>query len=667
MVLVGSPTLGPGSLQELDSAAGLEWLLADGLGGYSSSTPLGLNTRRYHGLLVAATRPPVGRMVLLARVDESMLIGSRRVELSTNAYGEVIHPRGFGQAVAFTLDPLPSLTWELPEGRLTRTVARVHGDPSVVLLYAWEGPGGVRLVVRPLLAYRDHHALQRENSAVRGEGAPRGEDLVFEPYQGCPPLHLRLPGATWEGDGYWYRGFHYERERERGLEASEDLFSPGAFTRPLRPDETVALVARAGPISPGFDPPSAAAAERRRLRELQGGEVGLISALRRAADTFLVRRGETGRTVIAGYHWFADWGRDTMIALPGLCLATGRHREARAILTEYARHIDGGMIPNRFPETGEPPEYNTADAALWMAVAVQRLRETPEGPEFVRSKLKDSVFAILDGYRRGTRHGIRATADGLITQGEADLQLTWMDAKVGDWVVTPRRGKAVEIQALWYNALLVGAEIAAETGDSARADEYTALAARCRESFLRLFWSEDLGYLADVVGGGARDLSLRPNQLYAVGLPHSLLPRDKATRLLAAVRSALLTPMGLRTLAPNDPAYRGRYQGDPASRDGAYHQGTVWPFLMGVYVDAVIRVHGEEGKREARDWIRGFEAHLGEAGLGYVSEIFDGDPPHRPRGAIAQAWSVAELLRVASRLAGKAPAARLARASGAVP
>jgi predicted glycogen debranching enzyme len=546
-------------------------------------------------------------------------------------------------------------------------VARVHGQPAAVIQYVWEGPGGATLIVRPLLAYRDHHALQRENAALRPDAAARGGDIVLAPYDHCPPLHLRLEGASWEGSGYWYRGFHYERERERGLESTEDLFSPGAFSRSLRPDETLTLLAWAGPIPAGFDPPAAVAAERRRLRDLSGGEVGLVGGLRRASDAFLVRRGETGRTVIAGYPWFGDWGRDTMIALPGLCLTTGRHREARAILTEYARHVDAGMIPNRFPEGGEAPEYNTVDAALWMIVAVHRLRETPDGPEFVRSKLKEAVFAILDGYRRGTRHGIRMTADGLITQGEDGVQLTWMDAKVGSWVVTPRRGKAVEIQALWYNALLIGAEVAAESGDPARAEEYTALAARCRESLLRLFWSEDLGYLADVVGGGARDLSLRPNQLYAIGLPHALLPRDKAARVLAAVRTALLTPVGLRTLAPTDPAYRGRYEGDPTSRDGAYHQGTVWPFLIGVYVDAVIRIHGEEGKREAREWLKAFEGHLDEAGLGYVSEIFDGDPPHSPRGAIAQAWSVAELLRVASRLAGKAPTVRLARASGAAP
>jgi predicted glycogen debranching enzyme len=265
------------------------------------------------------------------------------------------------------------------------------------------------------------------------------------------------------------------------------------------------------------------------------------------------------------------------------------------------------------------------------------------------------VFAVLEGYRAGTRHGIRMTPDALITQGEAGLQLTWMDAKVGDWVVTPRPGEPVEIQALWFNALLVGAELARALGEQARAAEWTSLAARARDGFLRAFWSDDLGYLADVVSAGTRDLSLRPNQLYAVGLPHSLLPRDKAVRVVEAARRALLTPVGLRTLAPGDPAYRGRYEGDATSRDAAYHQGTVWPYLMGVYFDAVIRLYGEDGKAEAREWLAGFAPHLAEAGLGFVSEVFDGDAPHRPGGTVAQAWSVAELLRIATRVAGRAP------------
>jgi predicted glycogen debranching enzyme len=459
-----------------------------------------------------------------------------------------------------------------------------------------------------------------------------------------------MPGATFVPDGLWYRAFEYERERERGLDFREDLFSPGVLRLELLPGRAIHVLASAGGLLAGVDPERLMAAERRRLRICGGGGEGALPELRRAADAFVVRRGPAGRTIIAGYHWFADWGRDSMIALPGLCLATGRADDARAILSEYARHVDRGMIPNRFPDGGGEPEYNSVDAALWLVVAVGRYLEATADAGFVRMRMADPVAAILDGYRAGTRHGIRVNADGLLTQGEEGLQLTWMDARVGQQVVTPRRGQPVEIQALWYNALLIGAEVAREAAEPGRAREWTALAGRARESFLRAFWSEEQGYLADLVADdGQADFSLRPNQLYALGLPHVLLPRDRALRVLDAVKRHLLTPVGLRTLSPEHPAYRGRYAGGPAERDAAYHQGTVWPYLAGAYFDAVTRVHGEAGKAEAREWLDGFAAHLEEAGLGTVSEVFDGDAPHAPGGAIAQAWSVGEILRVAVR------------------
>ena len=590
-------------------------------------------------------------MVLLSRLEERLIVGGRRHELGTNAYaGGVVHPRGFERAISFELDPLPTVTFEVDGGRFSRTVARVHGEPGTAIVYVWGGPGLATLELRPLLAYRDHHALQHENAAVHRDVGRAGEDLVLAPYDGCPPLHLRLTGAAWGDDACWYRGFEYARERERGLDFTEDLWSPGVLTVELRPGKPWGLLAWAGPIPDGQTAVGVVTSERTRLRKLGGGSEDLLGDLRRAADAFVVRRGESGRSIIAGYHWFADWGRDTMIALPGLCLTLQRNDAARTILAEFARHVDDGMIPNRFPDGGEPPEYNAVDASLWTVVAVHRTVEATGDHEFARARLKDTVAPILDGYRSGTRHGIRMTPDGLVTQGEPGVQLTWMDAKVGDWVVTPRRGYAVEIQALWYNALLIGADLARGAGETQRAAEWAALAAKARESFLRAFWAESVGYLADVVAAGTPDLSLRPNQLYAIGLRHALLPRDKAVRVLEVVKRHLLTPVGLRTLAPSDPHYRGRYEGDPRSRDGAYHQGTVWPFLAGIYFDAVIRLHGEEGKAAAREWLAAFAPHLKEAGLGTVSEVFDGDPPHRPGGAIAQAWSVAEVLRVATRV-----------------
>lgn len=638
---------GPEVLRNLTLAASREWLLTDGLGGYASSTLLGLNTRRYHGLLVVATRPPLGRMVLLAKVDETLLLEDRRHELATNAYPGSVQPRGLDSAVRFSLDPLPTLTWEIDGSTLTRSVARIQGEPATVCVYAYEGSGPARLVLRPLVAFRDHHALQHENAALDPQVVHDGPDVVLRPYPGCPELRLRVPEGEFEADALWYKRVLYERERERGFDCEEDLFSHGVFRVTLYPGEVATLLAWSGPIPARVEAVELLAAERLRLRQ---GPAGFLGELGRAAGAFVVRRGEAGRSVIAGYHWYCDGGRDAMIALPGLCLSTRRYAEARQILSEHARHLDAGLIPSRFPEGGGPPEYDAADAPLWMVIAVQRYLDATGDRAFVRAALQPAVFAILDGYRRGTRHGVRMTPEGLLSHGQPGPPLTWMDARLDDSLVTPRAGEAVELQALWYNALLIGAALARRDGDARRSREWTSLASLARASFVRSFWAEQAGYLADVVRDGVRDLSLRPNQLFAIGLPHALLPLDKAARVLDAVKRELLTSAGLRSLAPSDHAYRGVYHDEQRSRDGASHQGTVWPFLMGVYFDALIHVHGLDGEREAREWLRDFEGHLEEAGVGFVGELFDGDPPHRARGAIAQAWSVAELLRIAARV-----------------
>lgn len=634
-------------LRELALASSREWLLTDGLGGYASSTLVGLNTRRYHGLLVVATRPPLGRMVLLAKVDETLLLDGERHELATTAYAGAVQPRGFESAVRFSLDPLPTLTWEVGGGTLTRSVARVHGEPATALLYAYDGAGAARLELRPLVAFRDHHALQRENATLDRRVAREGSDIVLRPYAGCPELRLRMPEGEFAAEPSWYRGVVYERERERGFDCEEDLFGHGVFHVTLYPGEVATLLAWAGPIPAEAEAVELIAGERRRLAAPSDG---LRAELERAADAFVVRRGKAGRSVIAGYHWPCDGGRDAFISLPGLCFATGRHAEACEILATLARHVDAGFIPSRFPDGGGPPEYDAADAALWMVIAVQRYLEVGGDRAFVRAELRPAVFAILDSYRRGSRHGVGMTPEGLLSQRRAGVPLTWMDALLDGAPVTPRAGEAVELQALWYNALLVGAALASRWGEQGRAREWTSLARVAQASFVRSFWLEQAGYLADVVTDGVRDASLRPNQLYAIGLSHSLLPPDKAARVLGAVKRELLTPAGLRSLATSDPSYRGRAGEDERSRAAARHQGAVWPYLMGVYFDALIRVHGEAGEHEAREWLRSFEGRL-EEGLGFVGEHFDGDAPHRPRGAVAQAWSVAELLRIASRLA----------------
>ena len=387
--------------------------------------------------------------------------------------------------------------------------------------------------------------------------------------------------------------------------------------------------------------------ERRNLLSGKSGADQLISTLNAAADQFIVAR-ERCKTVIAGYHWFADWGRDTMIALPGLTLATGQAEIAKSILAEFANHVDQGMLPNRFPDAGETPEYNTVDATLWFFEAVRALLQYTNDYDFVRTTLYSVLTDIIDWHVKGTRYNIHVDSDGLLFSGEPGVQLTWMDAKVGDWVVTPRTGKAVEIQALWYNALRVMEDLAEKFGDKANQKQYKTMAASARKSFNEQFWNEQTGYLYDVVNGDERDAAIRPNQVIAISLANSMVSTARAKNILRVVERELLTPRGLRTLSPNDSRYIGRYEGDPRSRDGSYHQGTVWPWLMGPYITAYMKTFGEKaGRKFATEWLTNFEGHLTEACLGQVSEIFDGDHPHTPRGCVAQAWSVAELLRAA--------------------
>jgi predicted glycogen debranching enzyme len=389
------------------------------------------------------------------------------------------------------------------------------------------------------------------------------------------------------------------------------------------------------------------AAEIERRRGIATSGDTATSALRRAADQFLVRRGE-GTTVIAGYHWFGDWGRDSMISLPGLTLATGRYDEAWGILIAFARSVDRGMLPNRFPDAGETPEYNTVDATLWFFEAVRALGESTADFEFVRTRLYDIMADIIAWHGRGTRYGIGVDRDGLLMAGEPGVQLTWMDAKIGDWVVTPRHGKPVEIQALWYNALRVMEDLADRFGRSPDAAMFGSMAEHARTSFQQQFWNASAGCLYDVVNGAQRDASIRPNQIFAVSLHHGMLTNDQSRSVVSTVERHLLTPYGLRTLAQSDPNYRGRYAGDSAHRDGAYHQGTVWPWLIGAFVTAYLKVNGQspETRKPVTDWVSELLRYIELDGLGQIPEVFDGDPPHRAGGCMAQAWSVAELLRI---------------------
>lgn len=637
------------SCRDLDAALSREWLETNGIGGFCSSTVLGLNTRRYHGLLTAATKPPVGRLVLLSKLEETLIVDRRRYELSSNQYPGVIHPQGFNQQTGFRLDPFPIFTYEVDGLRLEKTVFMVQGENTTVVQYEVTGPAtskDVRLEIRPLIAFRDYHSTTHENDALNRHVEIEPGQATLRPYADLPALYLAHHPAETDVNGYWYRSFQYAIEQERGLDFAEDLFSPCMFTFDLNERNRVSIIA-------STQPHDASQAETYRKAEIQrrliagketNGTDDLVSALARAADQFIVAR-ERGETVIAGYHWFADWGRDTMIALPGLTLANGRWNVAKDVLAEFAAHVDQGMLPNRFPDAGEAPEYNTVDATLWFFEAVRFFLDYTGDYEFVETRLYPVLKDIINWHSKGTRYRIHVDEDGLLFAGEPGVQLTWMDAKVGDWVVTPRHGKPVEIQALWYNALRIMQDLACKFKESRQ--KYGAMADQARASFNKLFWNDELGCLFDVVNGEERDASIRPNQVIAISVTNTMLSQERAASVLHVVERELLTPRGLRTLSPSDANYIGRYEGGPASRDDAYHQGTVWPWLMGPYITAYFKTFGREaGRSFTAMWLENFQQHLYEACLGQVSEIFDGDAPHTSRGCVAQAWSVAELLRV---------------------
>jgi predicted glycogen debranching enzyme len=632
-----------------------EWLETNGIGGFASSTNTGMNTRRYHGLLVAATQPPVGRTVLLSKMEETAIVNGRRFELSCNRYPGVIHPDGHLRLKQFRRDPFPVFVYDLDGGELEKTVFMVHGENTTVIEYEWEGQGECVLEVRPLLAFRDYHSTTHENGAINPGLELEPGRVTVSPYQGCPNLSLAHTAADVAPEGHWYRNFEYAIEQERGLDFCEDLFNPLVLRFTMASESSRATVIASTEKRNAGDAEQFRIAEVARRESIGAGRDPFERTLFQAADQFIVRRGE-GSTVIAGYHWFSDWGRDTMIALPGLTLATGRYDEARGMLLAFARSVDRGMLPNRFPDAGETPEYNTVDATLWFFEAVRAFAAHTEDYDFIRAHLYHVLAGIIAWHERGTRYGIRVDTDGLLIAGEPGVQLTWMDAKIGDWVVTPRCGKPVEIQALWYNALRIMEEL---TGEAT----YREMADRARDSFRQLFWNESAGCLLDVVNGEERGASIRPNQIFAVSLYHSMLTSEQAKAVVAAVERELLTPYGLRSLATSDPQYRGRYEGDPFSRDSAYHQGTVWPWLMGPFVTAYLKVNGRSAKshKQADRWLNELRRFMLDEGGGQVPEVFDGDAPHRAGGCMAQAWSVAELLRVCvEELPAAKPARRIA-------
>ncbi|MBX9600389.1 MAG: amylo-alpha-1,6-glucosidase [Bryobacteraceae bacterium] len=602
--------------RDWNASSRLEWLETNGTGAFAMGTVAGANTRRYHGLLIASLRPPVERYVLLSRVEEEFAGDA----LGAAEYPGAIAPRGYEQIEQFRLAPFPH--WRFRNG-LEKQVLLVPGRQAVILRYRSETGGRLRL--RPFFAFREYHSLTRQTDWWNR----RVDGGVIRPYEGLPGLHLRFPGAFFE-DGHWYLRQEYAIERERGLDFQEDLYTPGFTEVTLAAGEWVNFAAHLEPEPLDCD---------RVVSERIAKDAGR-ALLDRAADQFLVTRADGKPTIIAGYPWFTDWGRDTMISLPGLLIARNRLDEARRIMEGFLEHRNRGILPNRFPDAGTAPEYNTVDATLWLFPAVNTWLRAGGDRHWLNETFLPAAREILSWHWRGTWYGIRADPDDhLLNAGEPGVQLTWMDAKAGDWVVTPRHGKAVEINALWYNAVKLMAEWLGE----ANLEREAAIIAA---SFRAKFWNAERNCLFDVLG----DARIRPNQLFAVSLPHSPLDGDQQRAVVETCERELLTPVGLRSLERGDPEYRGRYEGGPRERDGAYHQGTVWPWLMGPYLSAHLRVFGDREYCRAR--LDRLEEEMGVFGLGSLAEVYDGDEPHRPGGCPAQAWSVGEVMRVRRELEG---------------
>jgi predicted glycogen debranching enzyme len=629
-----------------------EWLETDGLGGFASGTSTGIRTRRYHGLLLTASTPPTGRLVLVNGFDAWIETPASRFQLTSQNYApDVIGGDGAQHIEQFTTQPWPRWTFKLEDGTRIEQEILVARELQLAQV-CWRLPGqrkSARLFVRPFLSGRDYHSLHKENGAFCFDAISHGERVTWNPYPGVPAV-LALSNGHYQHEPHWYRNFRYAEESARGLDDTEDLAAPGIFSFDLAAGEAVLMFTT--PDSPALSRKSDLstvkfAAAVRANEEFRRSE--FRSPLHRAADAYIVR-GRKGKTIVAGYPWFTDWGRDTFIALRGLCIAVGRLDDAREILMSWTDAISEGMLPNRFPDSSEQPEFNSVDASLWFIIAVHDLFQAGNGRrETLSAKdkraLENAVEAILEGYSSGTRYGIRMDSDGLLAAGQPGAQLTWMDAKIGDWVVTPRIGKPVEIQALWLNSLKIASRFS---------PGWKKHFERGLKSFQQKFWNQDRGCLFDVVDvdhqPGRTDASIRPNQLFAVGgLPFPLLNSERAHKIVAKVQETLLTPLGLRSLAPGEPGYTRRYEGNPLQRDSVYHQGTVWPWLMGPFVEAWLHVNGNtaETRHKARaQFLKPLMTHLEDAGLGHVSEIADAEAPHTPRGCPFQAWSLGEVLRL---------------------
>ncbi len=647
----------------LDTAESREWLVTNGIGGFACGTVAGLLTRRYHGLLVAALKPPLGRTLLLTKLDETAIYDNHTYPLHANRWADgIVSPQGFRHIEQFTLEgTIPLWHFACGDALLEKRVWMQQGENTTYVQYHLQrGTQPLKLTLKAMVNHRDYHSSTQANGWKMAIEAVEG-GIAVTAYPGATSLYLLAETGNVSPVHNWYYGFDLAVERDRGLNDSEDHLHAGTFQVTLNPGESFTFIAStekpvksSNPKSNGEIALKSRHAYEQRLLELWKNNYSSkfpespawIKQLVLAADQFIVERSSpeepNGKTIIAGYPWFGDWGRDTMISLPGLTLATGRPEVARSILRTFAKYVDMGMLPNRFPDAGEIPEYNTVDATLWYFEAIRAYYSATEDDTLLE-QLFPVLADIIDWHCRGTRYNIHLDAsDGLLYAGENGTQLTWMDAKVDNWVVTPRIGKPIEINALWYNALRSMANFARRIGKPHQ--EYNAIADRTLAKFSR-FWNHQTGYCYDVLDTpDGDDGSLRPNQLFAISLPESPLSTIQQRSVVDICGRFLLTSSGLRSLSPEENTYQGNYRGSQYQRDSAYHQGTVWGWLLGAFVSAHLRVYNNHA--QARQFLEPMANHLCDRGVGSLSEIFDGDAPFTPRGCFAQAWTVAEVLRV---------------------
>ncbi len=656
-------------LSDFKLASQKEWLITNGLGGFASSTIIGTNTRCYHGLLIASLQVPAKRIMLLSKIEEELEIDGATYHLSTNLYpNKIIYPEGYQHQSIFYRYPFPTQIFQIENITITKQIIMIYNENKILISYHINNPAHRQIQIRlsPLVNYRDIHKLTEESSNFISKIKEIKKGKLYIYFQdGEIPLGLQTNLPNWKKTGYWFRNFFYQKESYRGLASSENCYNPGYFEGIINESEkSIIILASAGENSL-VDEASIKLEEyanqqkenelnrQENLLELLPIRNEITEPLALAADQFIVRRNIIKnnqiiplKSIIAGYHWFTDWGRDAMISLTGLTLTTRRYELARQILRLFNHYISDGMLPNCLPEKDETPEYNTIDAALWYFIAIHKFLQYTNDLDFI-IEIYQGLEEIITSYMRGTRYNIHQdNNDSLLIGGTDSTQITWMDAKVDDWAITSRTGKAVEINALWYNALCIIANLTEKI--NGKGQIYRELAKKVSNSFNRVFWNKEQEYLYDVIkSDGEKDESLRPNQILAISLPYNLLSPQRELAVLQTVHRHLYTPYGLRSLAPNEINYHNNYGGNKRNRDIAYHQGTVWSWLLGPFISAYVKIHKPtiKTRKQAYYFIQPIIAHLNEIGLGTISEIFDGDQPYSARGCISQAWSVAEILR----------------------